>query len=556
MGQYPSPEPILTMRIFSRRLTESTRAQNLLALVVILLFAGINILSVRREYSQTRDEDKHYQYGWNILHGDSSRFDDSKMPVSALNALPATLVRLTGNDRLIRVGSRFYIARSVTIFFSCLVAFLVFYWSRGLYGFLPAVFSLLLYVLDPNIIAHSQLVTTDIYAAGTIAFASFRLWKFAGDRSLRNGLWCLFALGISQVAKYTSIVLFPLSLVALLLYDLSRWGGLKRETGTARAVVFRYLGYIVLAMLATILIVNAGFLFNRTFTLFGEYVFRSELFQNLQNNFPMLGRFPVPVPYPYLQGIDLIRYNEQSGASYGNIYLLGHISAVKGFPGYFIVASLLKVPIVTQAIIALALAVYFSKKERRAAFLSNEVFLLIPVAFFTVYFNFFYNAQIGIRHFLPVFPLLYVFSGNLFTGWKGFSPLQKALTWGSMVYLCASVLSYYPYNLSYFNEIVWDRTQAYRYLADSNVDWGQGQNELWEYIAKNPAAVYQPGKVRSGRIIVSVNDLVGINVDPGKYAWLRDNFEPVDTIAYAYLVYDISQSELDEMCAATDNCGE
>jgi hypothetical protein len=43
---------------------------------------------------------------------------------------------------------------------------LVFYWSRALHGFLPAVFSLLLYALDPNIIAHSQLVTTDIYAAG------------------------------------------------------------------------------------------------------------------------------------------------------------------------------------------------------------------------------------------------------------------------------------------------------------------------------------------------------------------------------------------------------
>ena len=156
---------------------KSKLGENILAIVIILFFAGINIASVRREYSQTRDEDKHYLYGQNILNGNSTRFDDSKMPVSALNALPAKLAEVTGNERIICIGSRSYIARTVTIFFSCLVAFLVFYWSRSLYGFIPASFSLLLHVLDPNIIAHSQLVTTDIYATGTIAFAFFWLRK-------------------------------------------------------------------------------------------------------------------------------------------------------------------------------------------------------------------------------------------------------------------------------------------------------------------------------------------------------------------------------------------
>jgi hypothetical protein len=270
----------------------------------------------------------------------------------------------------------------------------------------------------------------------------------------------------------------------------------------------------------------------------------------------MLVRFPVPVPYPYLQGLDLIRYNEQSGASYGNIYLLGRVNPVQGFPGYFIFASFFKVPITTQVILVLALVVYFSKKERRDAFFRNESFLLIPVAFFTIYFNFFYNAQIGIRHFLPVFPLFYVFSGSLFTGWKGFTFPQRALIWGLMVYLFVSVFSYYPYNLSYFNEIVWNRTQAYKYLADSNIDWGQGQKELWEYLSNNPDAIYKPAKPRSGQIIVSVNDLVGINIDPGEYAWLRENFEPVDTIVYTFLVYDISPAELEAMCRTTDYCGK
>ena len=258
----------------------------------------------------------------------------------------------------------------------------------------------------------------------------------------------------------------------------------------------------------------------------------------------------------YLQGLDLIRYYEQSGRSYGNIYLLGHISPVQGFPGYFLVASALKLPIATQFIVILSMVLYFARREKRVNFIQNESFLLISVVFFTIYFNFFFNTQIGIRYYLPMFPLLYIFSGSLFVGWKGFTALQRSLAFGLMVYLFISVFSYYPYNISYFNEFVWDRTQAYKYLADSNIDWGQGKNDLWDYLLRNPAAIYRPNSPRSGLLVVSVNDLVGITIDPDQFAWLRGNFEPIDTIAYSYLVYDVSSVELDTMCATTIYCGK
>lgn len=40
----------------------------------------------------TTDEPARYAYGRQILNGDSKWLDDSKMPLSALNALPALLV--------------------------------------------------------------------------------------------------------------------------------------------------------------------------------------------------------------------------------------------------------------------------------------------------------------------------------------------------------------------------------------------------------------------------------------------------------------------------------
>lgn len=532
----------------------SIKLQNGIAILIILAFASINIFSVLRGYSLTTDEDKHYLYGEKIVAGNSTRFDDSKMPITGLNALPKKVASFLPDGKLKQVLSRFYVARAVTIFFSCLLALFVFYWARLLYGFIPALFSLILYVLDPNIIAHSQLVTTDLYVTSSIFFAFFALWRFTNLRSLSSGLICLLALGISQVTKYTAIVLFPLFLITILIYDAPAWIESFRKKGNVKNLVFRYIKHSVYLIIATIVIINIGFLFNQTFVTFGDYQFISDVFANLQARLPILDDLPVPVPYPYLQGLDWMRNTEQTGNLSGNVYLLGKVSTLNGFPGYYFVASLLKVPIATQIILLLAFIMYFIRKDRTAKFRVHEAFLLIPVLFFTVYFNFFFNTQIGIRYYLPVFPLLYVFAGNLFINWKKTSFFQKASSYLLIVYLFVSVFSYYPYCLSYFNEIVWDRKQTYKYLADSNLDWGQGKNELDQYLLEHPDAIYRPGKPRSGHLVVRVNELVGITADPKKYAWLRNNFEPIYTIAYSYLVYKISPEEVDKLCSETSYC--
>jgi 4-amino-4-deoxy-L-arabinose transferase-like glycosyltransferase len=543
----------ISMRVI-HSIETSAKWQNRVALLVILFFAVINILSVMRNYSLTTDEDKHILYGERVASGDSTRIDDSKMPVTALNALPKKLASVLTDGKIKQILSRIYVARTVTIFFSCLLAFLVFSWARSLYGFIPALFSLTLYILDPNIIAHSQLVTTDLYLTLTMTFAFFTLWRFANERSWKNGWMCLFALGLAQNTKYTAIVLYPLFLISLLAYDATLWLKTPRDKKSLTAILFKYIQYCVLAVFASILIINLGFLFNQTFKYFGEYDFRSDVFQRLQSGLPMLNQLPVPVPYPYLQGLDWMRNTESTGNLSGNVYLLGQVSTLKGFPGYYFVAFLLKVPIATQIILLSALFVYFARRERRETLRRNEIFLLIPVLFFTVYFNFFFNTQIGIRYLLPIFPLLYVFAGNLFNNWKQFSQAQKAASFTLLIYLSISVFSYYPYHLSYFNEFVWDRKQAYKYLADSNIDWSQGKNELDQYLLAHPEAVYKPGKARSGHLIVRVNDLVGVTAEPEQYAWLRDNFEPVDTIAYSYLVYKISPEEISALCASSTYC--
>ena len=523
---------------------------------LLLFFFLVGALSIK-DKSKTSDENAHYLYGRNIaLQNDATRFDDSKMPITALNALPRKLGRDLPPGRVRSFIQEFWAARMVTLLFSVLVALVVFIWSRSLFGFIPALFSLTLYVLDPNILAHSRLVTTDIYAVGTTVFLFYFLWRFAHRRTLLNGLLCALALGLSLVAKYSAIVLIPLALITLLGYDFPAFLEAYKNwrTKTVFEYLRRYALYLIVALVVVTLVINVSFLSTRTFAQLEDYQFQSDFFRSLQQ-IPVIKKIPLPLPYPYLEGLDLVLHNERTGVSYGNIYLLGQVrNGNDGFIGYYFIASLLKVPIASQIIYLLAFFVYLHDPERRGYFLKDEIFLLVPVAFFTIYYNFFFNAQIGIRYYLVIFPFLYIFSGHLFKNFANYTKAAKILALGSAAYLLVSVLSYYPNFLPYFNEFVWNRSRAYRYLADSNIDWGQNANELDGYLAAHPDAVFTPDDVQSGRIVLSVNQLTGVSGGPQKYEWLRDNFEPAETISYSYLVYEVSADDLVKLCSTTDYC--
>jgi hypothetical protein len=236
------------------------------------------------------------------------------------------------------------------------------------------------------------------------------------------------------------------------------------------------------------------------------------------------------------------------------VYLLGHLSKPRGFAGYYLVASALKVPIATQVLFLGALAVFLLDRKRRSQFLRKEVFLLLPATIMGLYFNFFFNAQTGIRYYLVLFPLLYVFTGSLFSRWSDFSVRSKAASLALIAYLVLSVLSYFPYFTPYFNEFVLDKTQGYKFLADSNLEWGQSRDDMRAYLDQHPDAILNPAGPQAGHLVVGGSDLVGILEDPDRYAWLRENFEPVDTVAYCYFVYRVSPEELAKTCSRTGTC--
>ena len=93
---------------------------------------------------------------------------------------------------------------------------IVFCWAAELYGYPAGLFALLLYVFEPNLTAHSQLVTTDLYAALFITLALYTFWRLLARPGWGRLTASAVALGLAQVAKYTAAYLYPVLFVVAL----------------------------------------------------------------------------------------------------------------------------------------------------------------------------------------------------------------------------------------------------------------------------------------------------------------------------------------------------
>lgn len=522
-----------------------------LALLALILF--IDVGSAWR-MTRTYDERRHLSYGRSVLRGSWARmnkYDNSKMPVSALNALPAALgERMTSPAWLEDLSTSLRAARIATTLASLLLAWFVYRWASELYGSRGGLLSLVLYAFSPNLIAHASLVTTDLFAACSALVATYCFWKFLRFRGWKEGLASAATLGASQLVKYTSLFLYPIFAAILAVRAITPAAD-PEELERSPPRPWRTIRWALAFASISVLVINVGFGFEGSFTPLGRYPFKSALFRWIQTIVPGAAQVPVPLPFPYLQGLDWIVHDERTGATSGSVYLFGELrSAGRGFTGYFLYAFLFKEPLAFQALTAWAAARRIAARYR-FRFRDAELFLLCPVLFYTIYFNFFFREQIGIRFFLVALPFLHVFCGSLCADERPLSPAQRTWLGVLLAYLVASVLSYFPYYLSYFNELVWDRKAAYRILADSNVDWGQCGWYLDRYKEDHPAAIVEPDGPTAGRVVVGVNLLTGIfpvldgrPAGAEKYRWLRDNFAPVDHVAHCYLVFEVTPEAL------------
>jgi hypothetical protein len=529
------------------------------ALLAVLLL--IQMTSLHHK-GLTTDEPLHYEYGYRVLNGAPERtsaLNSSTMPFSSVHAMTsinlAVFARTAGFPLDTSWKGQIMRGRYATIAFSLLLALYVLKWSYELYGRNGALLSLSLYVFDPNLLAHDQLVTADLPAALMTTVALYHFWHFLKLGGKRRALFSAITLGLSQLAKYSCVYLYPIFLAIAAIYYRFRRPTEGTKPDQSHGLSWNLCHWIIVITFfaaVSIATINLGFCFAGIGTPLSGYPLKDPIFKKLQAT-PIVRNLPLPLPVPYVRGLDLVKFEERMGEAWGNIYMAGQLRAnhhdgtLHGFPGYYFYAAFFKVPIAKQIIFLVALVGYFSRRGQPTArgLRREEIFLLVPILFYWIYFNFFFNAQIGIRHVLPVFTLATIFCGRFLA-----APESKLRRYAALILVAwagISALSYYPHFISYFNEFVPDRKLAYRHLADSNLDWRGNDWYLTEYVRRHPEVIVDPRKPQAGRIVVPVNALVGVNRNPEEYRWLREHFTPVDQIAYSFLVYDVPKETLPQV---------
>ncbi|MFY9821395.1 MAG: glycosyltransferase family 39 protein [Thermoanaerobaculia bacterium] len=421
----------------------------------------------------------------------------------------------------------FLLGRLPIVALALLMGVVVHRWSRELYGPAAGLVALTFFAFNPTLIGHSHVVTADVGVAALGVLALYLFYRWSQEPTAVRMLVAGLALGLAQLAKTTSVLLYP---VLALLVAVALLRG-ERPVG-------RRVGGLAAIVLVSLLVLNAGYLFQGTGKPLGSFDFQSHFMRGIAGHLP--AGLPMPLPAPYLEGFDGVRLDAESG-EFPN-YLFGRWSR-QGTPVYYLVCLLFKTPLPLLLACALAPFVRLGTKAR------GEIYLGLPLAVLLVSYSVLTgNVNYGIRHILSAFPLLFIYASRLtpFFLERGLAIRRTALAVLAVYPLSALIAT--PNTLDYFNVLA--RGRGDRILLDSNIDWGQGLKRVRKYMDREgldhialayfghvDPALYgidfhlpQPGE--PGPIAVSANFLHGygymtfaggrmVPVPPDEFRWLE-----------------------------------
>lgn len=509
-------------------------------IVIVILFAVyfINGIIAIPQLSITGDEGDHMNYAMRSAKGHPEKvkpFDDaSTMPMSVVNVVPRAIEQVFQPDLSKNDWGRsdIFSGRYMTLLLSALIGFFILKCSTELYGRKAGLFSLFLFVFCPNLNGHAVLVTTDAFSA---LFTLTSVWYFRKALLITNWKNCSlfgFHLGMAQLSKQSLTHLYIIFVLLFLFFLFT-----KKIQVQVKALP----GKILFTVLVTLLVINAGFLFQGTGTSLNEYKFRSSFFSRLQDQLSFIGSAPLPLPEPYLSGLDLTKNIDEMGPGHpessGDVYILGERKEGEGFWYYYFVILFFKTPV--PVIICCFLFLHYLFKNRQG-FFANEFVFISVIGYFLVYFSFFYNSQVGIRHILMIFPSLYVLLGKIAEQlWR-----KKIIVSALTIYSIITFYYYYPNLIAYSNEFIWQKKNAYKIMADSNLDYGQGHYLAQRYISKHPDTHFADTIPAAGKQLVRVSSYLDLG-NEGRYNWIK-NFKPIAQVAHSYLLFDIKPGDIGE----------
>ncbi len=546
-------------------------ATRLAAGVVALsvLCSAALLLEAARGDSVTIDEFAHLPAGLYYLH--TGRFNLYNLSPPLLRiwcALPAWWAGapanfadfvsapdhwLLGYDFMAHNAARyqelFFLARLPAVVLVLVLVLVVALAAWRAFGPGAGVAAAVLCAFSPNILAHGHLVTTDL---GHTFF--FLLAVLAYERVLRRPsaasvLAAGVVLGLAQLTKFTALLLYPILAVLTAIAAARR--------GTRLRLALAFVGCVVVSGI----VLNAGYLFQGCGAPLAGYELHSSWLQRLAKGPP--GHVPLPLPADFVTG-----YDQQAAEAQGqySVFFHGQLSRT-GWWYYYLAALALKTPIPALLLVAAGLVVLVAGGRWRRDPLGSAVLVLPPLVYLTL-FSWLTDINLGVRYVLPVYPFLFLTAASLWAApWAARGWMRAVLAVALLAQVGATWLSR-PYYLSYFNALAGGSQNGYRWLIDSNVDWGQELLRLRAYLqARDITQVrlayfgrvapevygidYQviQGALQPAVYVVSASYLMGrpyYLYDHGELYWVPQNayagfqrYTPTVVIGHSLFVFDL-----------------
>ncbi len=540
------------------------RRERLLLTLLLAVFAG-RIALTYRVFNDTTDESFHISAGVEYLERGYYELEAQHPPLGRLvvAALPYGLAELRLGDAYTiwnggawqRRELPYYwltltLARMGNLVYAVALLVVVWRWSGALAGPRASLLACLLLVCCPNVLAHSALATLDIGAAASVLLGSYCLWRWSEQPGWGGALAAALAAAVAALTKFSAVFfLVPIGLVylAAAMRGAGRRklvGGLARlaACGVAAAVVvWAAYGFEVGALAPPGHQYRSGFQFEH------PAQGAPRLLARLVENHTM------PAPKLWQGMIDVLTHNEHGHLS----YLLGELSPA-GWWHYFLVAVGVKTTLPMLLLVLVALGLWAARGGRPRGLLypvlALAVILLVSMSG---------RLNIGIRHVLAVYPLFAIVAGAMLAQVRG-GWLRAAGV--LVVWHAAESVAAHPDYLAYFNQIARGREE--RFLADSNLDWGQDLVRLAEYVERqgipsvqlsyfgvtSPAKMHLPHTAldwhhpKAGWVAISVNHLVGIGT--GDHARFFRERPPDGRAGKSIFVYNLSSEEAARFAAS------
>lgn len=366
--------------------------------------------------------------------------------------------------------------RTAAAVLTLLTALVVFLATREMFGRGAAFVALILLTFDPNLLAHGALITNDVGFACFMLLSVYTFYRFVKSPAALRLVVAGASVGLALAVKHTGVLIVPILFLLALSEILRNVFASDREKITRHAL--KTLGSLVLIMLIGWVVLWSFYRFRYDARPHGlqlnpplaEYVKGLEPHEAWPIS--TMARLRI-LPESYLYGLVDIKLT----ANYYTSYVLGKVYAHSVW-FYFPVTFLIKSTVGVLALSLLSLAVVVSGRLSRGR---EILFLLVPPGVYLVV-ALTAGMNIGVRHVLIVYVFVYVLIGG-----AAWALIRRSRRWayvvGALLLLhLGSSLMAFPNYIAYGNELWGGPSQTYRYLSDSNADWGQQLKSVKQYL--------------------------------------------------------------------------